>query len=76
LKSSHPKTDSLKKSIDFLLSWLQNIFNTAAVLSLLGIVVVVLFQIFARYALPQAPVWTEELSRFLFIYSQPSHRMT
>ena len=51
------------------LKYLQIFFNTIAVLSLTGIIFVVLFQILARYALPQAPVWTEELSRFLFIFS-------
>lgn len=64
-----PKTKKIKGSVNFLLEWLQKIFNIAAIAFLLGIVFVVLFQIFARYALPKAPVWTEELSRFLFIYT-------
>ncbi|MCH2204851.1 MAG: TRAP transporter small permease [Lentisphaerales bacterium] len=64
-----PRTEKLKSGVNFLLDWLQKIFNTAAIVFLLGIVFVVLFQIFARYALPKAPVWTEELSRFLFIYT-------
>ena len=64
-----PKTKKIKGSVNFLLEWLQKIFNIAAIAFLLGIVFVVLFQIFARYALPKAPVWTEELSRFLFVYT-------
>jgi TRAP-type transport system small permease protein len=67
LKSS--KTKILNKTVDFLLKWLQIIFNGAAILALLAIAAVVLYQIFARYMLPKAPVWTEELSRYLFIYA-------
>ena len=66
MSSSKPKTESV---VDFLLKWLQYIFNTGAVLCLLSIVFVVLYQILARYALPKAPVWTEEISRYFFIYS-------
>ena len=63
------KTKSFKNVVDGILKYLQIFFNTIAVLSLTGIIFVVLFQILARYALPQAPVWTEELSRFLFIFA-------
>lgn len=62
------KTEQIKYKIDFLLKWLQNIFNTAAILALAAIALVVLYQVVARYALPKSPVWTEELSRYLFIY--------
>ena len=63
------KTKSCKALVDGVLKYLQIFFNTTAVLCLCGIIFVVLFQILARFALPQAPVWTEELSRFLFIFS-------
>lgn len=68
LKSSNPKTELINKVVGFLLKWLQNIFNTGSVISLIAIALVVLYQILARYALPESPVWTEELSRYLFIY--------
>ncbi|EDM25880.1 Tripartite ATP-independent periplasmic transporter, DctQ component [Lentisphaera araneosa HTCC2155] len=63
------KTKTCKALVDGILKCLQLFFNSLAVLCLGGIIFVVLFQIIARYALPQAPVWTEELSRFLFIFS-------
>lgn len=63
------KTENLKIIIEAILKYLQVIFNSAAVICLVGIIGVVLFQVIARYALPKAPVWTEELSRFLFIFS-------
>lgn len=44
------------------LEWIV-IFSFAILIS------VVFLQIFARFFLPKAPSWTEELSRFLFIYS-------
>ncbi|GAB3680251.1 TRAP transporter small permease [Salinisphaera aquimarina] len=51
-----------------LIAVLDTIFSTLAVLSLLGIAVVVLLQIICRLLLPFSPPWTEELSRYLFIY--------
>lgn len=39
------------------------------VISFLGLIGVVLLQVIARLFLPQAPVWTEEMARVLFIYS-------
>lgn len=51
-----------------LVSWLDRLFAILASLALLGVAAVVLLQIFARVALPSSPVWTEELSRYLFIY--------
>jgi len=41
----------------------------AATVSLFGMVIVVCLQVFARFALPSAPAWTEELSRILFVYA-------
>jgi TRAP-type C4-dicarboxylate transport system permease small subunit len=40
-----------------------------SVLNLCLLVGVVLLQVFARVALPQAPSWTEEASRFFFIWT-------
>lgn len=47
---------------------LDRLFALLASLALLGIAAVVILQIVARVALPFAPAWTEELSRYLFIY--------
>lgn len=69
MSDSKPKTKLLKKTVDFTLKCLQIIFDAGAVISLIGIAAVILYQIFARYALPKSPVWTEELARYLFIYS-------
>lgn len=58
----------MQKRLEILLSWLDRLFGAAACLALVGIVGVVLLQIVARYALPKSPVWTEEVSRYLFAY--------
>lgn len=47
---------------------LTKTLEAATILSFLGVIVVVLIQILSRY-LPYTAVWTEELTRFLFIYS-------
>lgn len=39
------------------------------VISFTGMIVVVSVQVFSRFLLPQAPHWTEEASRILFIYT-------
>ena len=61
--------ERIRRGIDRVLNWGERISAGGAVLALLGIVLVVLFQITARYALPKSPVWTEELSRYLFAYA-------
>ena len=38
-------------------------------ISLVGMILAVTIQVFTRFLLPSAPSWTEELSRFCFIYS-------
>jgi TRAP-type transport system small permease protein len=47
---------------------LTRTLEIATILSFLGVITVVLIQILSRY-LPYTAVWTEELTRFLFIYS-------
>jgi TRAP-type C4-dicarboxylate transport system permease small subunit len=69
LSDSKSKSKLLKKVVEFLLKWLQRIFDTGAILSLIAIAIVILYQILARYALPTASVWTVELSKYLFVYS-------
>jgi TRAP-type C4-dicarboxylate transport system permease small subunit len=39
------------------------------VISFTGMILVVSIQVFSRFLLPQAPHWTEEASRILFIYT-------
>ncbi|MFA9466739.1 MAG: TRAP transporter small permease [Velocimicrobium sp.] len=46
----------------------NNIMNYIAVICLLGFVLSVLIQVFSRTFLPSSPSWTEEASRYLFIY--------
>lgn len=46
----------------------NDLMNYIAVVCLLGFVISVLVQIFSRTFLPSSPSWTEEASRYLFIY--------
>ncbi|MGI6791051.1 TRAP transporter small permease [Aminivibrio sp.] len=46
-----------------------HLLEIGAILSFLGLVAVVLLQVYARLFLPKSPHWTEEASRFLFIYT-------
>jgi len=52
----------LQISLDYLL-------KTGTILSMIGILVVVTIQAFARLCLPSAPAWTEEAARFFFLFS-------
>ena len=45
------------------------VLELSSILSFLGLVGVVLLQVYARLFLPKSPHWTEEASRFLFIYT-------
>ncbi|RKL68128.1 C4-dicarboxylate ABC transporter permease [Salipaludibacillus neizhouensis] len=47
---------------------LDRTLEIATILCFTGLIIVVIIQIASRY-LPQTFVWTEELSRFLFLYS-------
>lgn len=47
---------------------LDKILEFGALLCMVMFILVVFLQVFARFALPQSPSWTEELSRYLFIY--------
>lgn len=51
-----------------LIGWVDTLFTVLAVLALLAIAGTVLLQISARLFLPFSLAWTEELSRYLFIY--------
>ncbi|GEK74193.1 MULTISPECIES: TRAP transporter small permease [Halomonas] len=50
------------------IGWLDTLFTFLATLALVGIAATVLLQVVGRLALPSSPAWTEELSRYLFIY--------
>jgi len=54
----------IEKHLNNLSRWL----TWSSILCLIAIVFVVSLQILARYVLPKAPIWTEELTRYLFIY--------
>lgn len=47
---------------------LDRTLEIATILCFTGLIIVVIIQIASRY-LPQSFIWTEELSRFLFLYS-------
>lgn len=51
-----------------LIGWVDTLFTALAVLTLVAIAGTVLLQISARLFLPFSVSWTEELSRYLFIY--------
>jgi TRAP-type transport system small permease protein len=48
---------------------MDKLLETGALLSFLGMITVVTIQVFARYALPKAPPWTEEAARIFFVYT-------
>lgn len=49
-------------------SWLNKIFSFFVITLLIALSLTVLLQVFARVFLPESPVWTEELSRYIFVY--------
>lgn len=49
--------------------YIEKTLEIMVMLSFFMLISVVFLQVFARFFLPKAPSWTEELSRFLFIYS-------
>ena len=51
-----------------LINAFHKIATYGAFVSLLGMVVVVTIQVVARFLLPSAPNWTEEIARILFIW--------
>lgn len=51
-----------------LIGWVDTLFTALAVMALVAIAGTVLLQISARLFLPFSLSWTEELSRYLFIY--------
>ncbi|WP_434354965.1 TRAP transporter small permease [Parasalinivibrio latis] len=67
--SPHSYQSSLLKLIDFLDEVVTKIFSLLTVLSLAALCGVVLLQVFARTFLENTPPWTEELSRYFFIYT-------
>lgn len=48
---------------------ISRILKYGTLISTVGLIGTVLLQIFARFMLASAPSWTEEVSRFLFIYA-------
>lgn len=51
----------MKETLDKTLEW-------AVIVSFVLMIITVIIQVVARYALPWSPHWTEELARFSFIY--------
>ncbi len=47
---------------------LERILEWAVIASFILMILTVILQVVARYALPWSPHWTEELARFCFIY--------
>lgn len=50
------------------LGFLDKLLEWAVIFSFMAMIIVVIIQIVARYALPWSPHWTEEMARFCFIY--------
>ena len=50
------------------LGFLDKVLELSVVVSFMLMIVVVMVQVIARYALPWSPHWTEEMARFCFIY--------
>lgn len=48
--------------------WLDMLLSVLTVVSFAGVIIVVTIQIMSRY-LPYNAIWTEELTRYLFIYA-------
>lgn len=67
MKNLKPQTSNSKK-LPFVNNLLTKVCNWAVFTSFLLIILTVLFQISARYLLPRVPSWTEELSRYLFVF--------
>ncbi|MCS2609186.1 TRAP transporter small permease [Halomonas dongshanensis] len=59
---------TLKGPIGFVIGLIDRVFITLAVLTLVAIAFTVLLQVCSRLFLPFSISWTEELSRYLFIY--------
>lgn len=55
-------------AIGRVIGWVDKCFLTLAVMALIAIAATVLLQICSRLFLPFSIAWTEELSRYLFIY--------
>ena len=47
----------------------EEFLKIGSVVLVIALIGVVFLQVFARYCLPSSPSWTEEASRFLFIYA-------
>ncbi|MDY0095732.1 MAG: TRAP transporter small permease [Candidatus Vecturithrix sp.] len=47
---------------------MDKLLEIGALLSISAMIVVVVIQVFSRFALPRTPPWTEEATRILFIY--------
>ena len=47
---------------------MDKVLEVGALISISAMIVVVVIQVFSRFALPKAPYWTEEATRILFIY--------
>ncbi|WP_163558976.1 TRAP transporter small permease [Halomonas sp. NO4] len=62
------KVPKLPGRVGWLIGWSDRLFTALATLALLGIAATVMLQIAGRLFLPFSPAWTEELSRYLFIY--------
>ncbi len=58
--------DLFMKTLKFIM---DKVLEAGTLLSLMGMIVVVTIQVFARFALPKAPPWTEEAARIFFVYT-------
>lgn len=49
--------------------YIDKTLEISTIISFIALILVVFIQVFSRFLLPTSPSWTEEASRFIFIYA-------
>ncbi|PMM33155.1 TRAP transporter small permease [Vibrio lentus] len=67
--AEEPKESLVSRAVDHIDRLATRFFSFFTICSLVALCGVVLLQVFARMFLENTPAWTEELSRYFFIYT-------